>query len=143
MEGSPLRFGIIGLGFASTYTIPALATHPRVQIVAGADPRPQARARFAREFDGDVYETADELCASPRVDAVYIATPNELHAEHVAIAAEHGKHVIVEKPMAITMDQCQAMIAAAERNGVVLMCGHTHAFDPPIRAMRALVRSGE
>jgi len=143
MEGPPLRFGIIGLGFASTYTIPALATHPRVQIVAGADPRPQARARFAREFDGDAYETAAELCASPRVDAVYIATPNELHAEQVAIAAEHRKHVIVEKPMAITMDQCEATIAAAERNRVVLMCGHTHAFDPPIRAMRALVRSGE
>src|SRR5438874_4833039 len=98
-----LRFGIIGLGFASTYTIPALATHPRVQVAAGADLRPQALARFAEEFEAETYQSVEELCASSRVDAVYISTPNEMHAEHVAIAAEHGKHVIVEKPMAITM----------------------------------------
>jgi phthalate 4,5-cis-dihydrodiol dehydrogenase len=140
---SRLRLGIIGLGFASTYTIPALATYPRVRITAGADVRPPALARFGQEFEAETFQQVAELCASPQVDAVYISTPNHLHAEHVLLAAEHGKHIIVEKPMAITMEQCQAMVAAAERNGVVLMCGHTHAFDPPIRAMRALVRSGE
>jgi phthalate 4,5-cis-dihydrodiol dehydrogenase len=61
----------------------------------------------------------------------------------VIAAAEHGKHIIVEKPMAITVEQCEAMVATAERAGVILMCGHTHAYDPPIREMRRLVRSGQ
>jgi len=71
-----------------------------------------------------------------------VATPNELHGRHVITAANCGKHVIVEKPMALSMEECEAMNEAAERNGIKLLCGHTHSFDPPIRKMRAIVKSG-
>jgi phthalate 4,5-cis-dihydrodiol dehydrogenase len=142
MRQRPLRIGIIGLGFASTYTIPALAANERVAISAASDLRPTAREHFERQFGGETFERVADLCANPNVDAVYISTPPELHAEHAIAAAEAGKHIIVEKPMAITQEQCEAMIAAADRAGVVLMVGHTHAYDPPIRAMRSLVKSG-
>src|SRR5207247_1757737 len=58
-------------------------------------------------------------------------------------AAKHKKHVIVEKPMALSLEECEAMNDAAEKNGVNLLCGHTHSFDPPIRKIREIVKSGE
>lgn len=111
--------------------------------MAAADGRPAALQRFEAEYEGETFETVEALCASPNVDVVYVATPNFLHAEHVVMAAEHGKHVIVEKPMALSVEQCTAMVAAADRNGVQLVCGHTHSFNPPIRRLRELVQSGE
>jgi phthalate 4,5-cis-dihydrodiol dehydrogenase len=139
---APLRFGIAGLGVASTQILPYLARHPHARVVAAADVRPAALEQFAREFQAETFRSVEDLCRSPNVDAVYVCTPNHLHAEHVILAAEHRKHIIVEKPMALTLAECEAMNAAAERNGVHLLCGHTHSFDPPIRKMREIVRSG-
>jgi phthalate 4,5-cis-dihydrodiol dehydrogenase len=85
----------------------------------------------------------DELCRDPEVDVVYIATPHQFHAPHAVAAAEHGKHIILEKPMALTLADCDAIIGAAELAGVHLVVGHTHAFDPAVRAMRAIVQNGE
>src|SRR4051794_2840914 len=138
-----LRFGIAGLGVASTQILPYLLNNPQARIVAAADVRPGALEQFARDFGGETFLSVEDLCKSPNVDALYVCTPNHLHAEHVIMAAEHKKHVIVEKPMALTLDQCEAMNAVAERNGMYLLCGHTHSFDPPIRKMREIVRSGE
>jgi len=139
----PLRIGIAGLGIASGYTLPAFAAHPRTQVTAAADTRPAALQRFEAEYEGETFEDVEALCASPNVDVVYVATPNFMHAEHATMAAEHGKHVIVEKPMALNVEQCAAIIAAADRNRVQLVCGHTHSFNPPIRRLRELVQGGE
>ena len=76
------------------------------------------------------------------LDAVYIATPTELHAEHAGLAFAAGKHVLTEKPMAIRLEEAQAMIAAAERAGVSLVVGHAHGYDRPIQAMREIITSG-
>jgi phthalate 4,5-cis-dihydrodiol dehydrogenase len=138
-----LRFGLIGLGGAAMQMLPSLMAHPRVRIVACADLNSHARACFAADFGAAAYDCADALCADRAVDAVYIATPHHLHRSHAVAAAEAGKHIIVEKPMALTLEDCDAMIAAAERNGVRLVVGHTHSFDPPIRTMREIIRSGE
>ncbi len=138
-----MRFGIAGLGIASTQILPEFANRPHLQVTAAADPRPEGRAKFERQYGGRAFETVEAMCQSGDVDAVYVCTPNHLHAEHVIAAAEHGKHAIVEKPMALTLEECEAMNQAAERNGVKLLCGHTHSFDPPVRKMRELVRSGE
>ena len=83
------------------------------------------------------------MCASSNVDAVYVATPNQLHAQHAIAAANHKKHVIVGKPMALSIDECEAMNEAAKKNRVDLLCGHTHSFDPPVRKIREIVKSGE
>ncbi len=138
-----LRFGIAGLGIASTAIIPEFAGRPHLQLTAAADIRREGLEKFAREYGGETYTSVAEMCASPNVDAVYVCSPNHLHAEHVITAAEHGKHVIVEKPMALTLDECERMNRAAEANGMKLLCGHTHSFDPPIRKMREIVAGGE
>src|SRR5258707_15717889 len=80
---------------------------------------------------------------APAVSVVYIATPHQYHAEHAVLAAQHGKHVILEKPMALTLAGCDAILAAVERHKVHLIVGHTHAFDPAMRAMRDIIARGE
>ena len=138
-----LRFGIAGLGTASTAILPEIVAHPHMKVTAAADPRREALGKFASQFGGETYESVEAMCKSPNVDAVFVCTPNHLHAEHTITAAEHGKQVIVEKPMALTLDECAAMIAATERNGVRLLVGHTHGFDAPVRAMARIIHSGE
>jgi phthalate 4,5-cis-dihydrodiol dehydrogenase len=114
-----------------------------VQLTAAADPNPEARARFEADFGGTTYATAAELCASPGVDAVYIASPHQFHAADVLTAARNGKHAIVEKPMALTVEECRAMTDAAESNGIVHVVGHSAGFNPTIKMIREIVASGE
>ena len=83
------------------------------------------------------------MCASRDVDAVYIATPHQWHRDNVLTAAAARKHIVVEKPMALSVDDCEVMVQAAELAGVHLIVGHTHSFDPPILKMREIIRSGE
>lgn len=138
-----LRLGIAGLGMGAGRVIPEIAELPFMRLTAGADVRRHALDVFQEEFGAEVYENVEEMCQSPNVDAVYVATPHEYHAEHTIIALRNQKHVIVEKPMALSVDECEAMNGAAEENGVRLLCGHTHSFDPPVRKMAEVVRSGE
>lgn len=120
---------------------PALA-NPKVAIVAGADPRAEARARFSAEYSAPAVATVEELCENRQVEAVYIATPHEFHAEHVLTAARHGKHILVEKPMALSDRECRLMISQAATAGVQLVVGHSHSFDLPARRTRELIASG-
>ncbi|MEO8537225.1 MAG: Gfo/Idh/MocA family oxidoreductase [Betaproteobacteria bacterium] len=136
------RWGVAGLGRAFSLMLPTFVADDRVLLVAAADPRAEARARFASEFGADVYDSVEAMCASPAIDVVYVATPHELHAEHAALAASNGKHVLVEKPMALSVDDCTRMIDAARRAGVALVVGHSHSFDAPIGRARALIESG-
>ena len=122
--------------------LPTFAGHPRTRIVAAADPRAEARAQFARDFGGATYGTVAELCADPVVDAVYLGTPHQFHAEHVVAAAAHRKHILVEKPMALTLSECATMIDAARAAGVQLIVGHSHSFDAPYQRARELIESG-
>ncbi len=136
-----LRVGVAGLGRAFTLMMPTLTADPRVELVAAAEPRPEARARFATEFGGRVYASVEALCADAGVDVVYVATPHQLHADHVEAAAAGGKHVLVEKPIAITLDECRRMIDAVERANVRLIVGHSHSFDAPIVRAREIIAS--
>jgi phthalate 4,5-cis-dihydrodiol dehydrogenase len=74
---------------------------------------------------------------------VYIGTPHHLHRDHAILAAEAGKHIVIEKPLGLTLAECDEVIAAVERNNIHLIVGHTHAFDPAVRVMRRLIASGE
>lgn len=137
-----LKLGAVGLGRAFTLMLPTFRADPRVRLVAGTDPRPKAGAALAAEFGARIHADVESLCADPNVDLVYIATPHQHHARHARIAAAHGKHVLVEKPMAITLDECDAMIAAAAAAGVHLIVGHSHSFDRPYLRARAIIESG-
>jgi phthalate 4,5-cis-dihydrodiol dehydrogenase len=139
---TPLRLGVAGLGRAFSVMLPTFNRHPAVKLVAAADPRPEARKRFADEFSASAYDTVAELCTDPAVDAVYIATPHQFHGEHATLAARAGKHLLIEKPMALTLTDCKAIVDAARRSGVQVVVGHSHSFDSPVRHLRSLVESG-
>ncbi len=138
-----LRMGMAGLGVASTQILPSVARLAHIKIAAAVDVRKEAMGKFREEYGGDTFDTVEDMCKSDKIDFIYIATPNDLHAEHVITAAKHGKHAIVEKPMALSIEQSEAMNDAAEKYGTKLLCGHTHSFDPPIRKMREIVKNGE
>jgi phthalate 4,5-cis-dihydrodiol dehydrogenase len=137
-----LRIGVAGLGRGFTVMLPTFTADPRVALVAAADSRTEARRQFAADFAGASYGTVEELCADPAVEAVYVATPHQFHAEHAVLAAKHGKHLLVEKPMALTLAECGTIIEAARGAGVHLVVGHSHSFDAPVAKLRALVASG-
>lgn len=139
----PLRFGVLGLGRAGVAMLPALRTHPHAAVAAAGDLNPTARAQFTRDFEVPAYDSAEALCASPEVDVVYVATPHQFHAEHCLLAATHGKHIVVEKPLALTLGDCDAIIDAVDRAGVSLIVGHTASYNPTVGAARAIIRSGE
>ena len=138
-----LRIGMIGIGVGGAEILPAMDSMDSIELVAGADLVPATLATFrARYPEARTYPSARELCEDADVDAVWIATPNRFHAEHAILAAEHGKHIVVEKPMATTLADAARMVEAAERHGVKMLAGHTRAFTTPIRALRRLIESG-
>jgi phthalate 4,5-cis-dihydrodiol dehydrogenase len=138
-----LRLGVAGLGRAFSVMLPTFTGDARVSLVAAADRRPEARQRFAADFGGKSYEAVEDLCADPAIDVVYVATPHQFHAQHAALAASHGKHLLIEKPIALTLDDCTAIIAAARSAGVQLVVGHSHSLDAPVQRLHELIASGE
>lgn len=142
-DPAPIGLGIAGLGMAGAVMVQAAAAHSGYVLRAAADPHPAPRAAFAGDFNAAVYDDIGALCADPTVEVVYIATPHQFHAPHAILAAQHGKHIILEKPMALTLDDCDAIVAAVDKAHVHLIVGHTHGFDPAIRAMRRIVAQGE
>ena len=130
---SHLRIGVIGLGRAGAMMLGAMAGHPGIHVTAAADLHRSHLDRFQEDFGGLAFDDAESLCASPEIDVVYIGSPHEFHADHAVLAAARGKHVLVEKPMALTLEDCDRMIEAADRAGVVLIVGHTASFNPASR----------
>jgi phthalate 4,5-cis-dihydrodiol dehydrogenase len=138
-----LHLGVAGLGRAFTVMLPTLAADPRIALVAGADLRAEARQRFAADFFAKSYATVEELCADPAVEAIYVATPHQHHARHAVLAAKHGKHLLIEKPIALSLPECATIIEVAKHAGVHLVVGHSHSFDAPIARLHTLIASGE
>lgn len=142
MAGRQIRLGVAGLGRAFTLMLPTFAADPRIALAAATDLRPEARQRFEADFGAPTYDMIEALCDDPDVDAVYVATPHQMHAAHVVAAAKRGKHVLVEKPIAIRLEECRTMIEAVRRAGVQLVVGHSHSFNAPILHARKLIDSG-
>jgi len=98
---------------------------------------------FCKDFNAKAYTTIDELCADPAVEVVYIASPHQFHAEHVRIAATAGKHILVEKPLAIDLDDCSSIVDTIDASSVSLIVGHSHSFNGPVLHARRLLQSGQ
>ena len=139
----PVRLGLAGLGLAGAFMIRAAAIHPHFVLAAAMDPQPAPRQAFSQRFAARVYDDFRGLCEDPDVEAVYISSPHQFHAEQAIAALAHDKHVLVEKPLALTVDECDAVVAAQDRTGLNVIVGHTHAFDPNIREMHRIIASGE
>ena len=130
------------MGSAARQLLPAVEKVAGIRVAAICDPLAEVREPVAARYGVPGVADVDALLAL-EVDAVYVATPTDLHVEHVIAAARAGKHVLCEKPMATTLDEAQAMIDAADRAGVVFNVGHSHSYDEPYRAICELVASGE
>ncbi len=139
-----VRWGIIGCGqIAYDKAIPALAAAENAELAALCDPdqarleRAQAAAPQARS-----YAEVEALLNDPSIEAVYIGTPNHLHASLTIQAAEARKHVLVEKPMAMNAQEGREMVVAAERAGIKLMVAYMTLFNPAYQAAKRVVESG-
>jgi len=137
-----LKLGIAGLGNAGQAVLRDLPAISEVVLGAVADVREKAVAACrAKNPHAEVHSSVEAMCQSRNIDAVWIATPNECHAVHAVAAANGGKHIICEKPMALSLSECDRMIEAAAKNRVQLLM-HSKAGDPPIRKMREVITSG-
>ena len=141
----PLRIGVIGTGsIAAGAHLPAIAKlRGLLELVAVADVRPEVARFVGQTYGVDAYEDYRELLARDDVDLVDICTPEFLHAEQTIAAAEAGKHVHCEKPMASSVAEADAMIAACRRAGVRLMIGHSRRFTPRYIQIKAAIDAGE
>jgi predicted dehydrogenase len=139
-----VRIALFGSGWIMDYHARGVLEHARGELVAAANWRPESLAALA-ERHGIPRTTGDwrELAADPSIDAVVIGTPNALHAPQAIACLEAGKHVLVEKPMARTLAEAEAMNAAAAASGASLMVAHCWRFHPDVRALRGRIERGE
>ncbi len=144
MQMQPVRVGIAGLGFGSTEFLPVLEKMPELKLVAAADLRPQAREAFAERYDARTYESVEDLCRDPDVEAIWISTPEEFHAEHSMMAVRQGKHVLIRKPMGLNMDECQRILDEAAKTKVkILAGGQTQGTNHLVAAIRRMLINRE
>ena len=139
-----IGIGVIGCGaIAREAHLPNYASHPGATLVAVADIDEGRAQEAAGKFNvPNVYTDYRQLLERSDIQAVSVCTPNALHAEQTMAAARAGKHVLCEKPMAVTIGQAEDMIAAVEEAGVQLMVGFTHRFYPFNQKARELIADG-
>ncbi|MBI5473727.1 MAG: Gfo/Idh/MocA family oxidoreductase [Ignavibacteriae bacterium] len=141
---SKVRYGIIGFGrFADKTIAPAIRQSPNSELVAIQN-RSLAKAQSGAAEHGApfAFDTAADIVAHPNVDAVFIVSPNSCHCQETILAAEAGKHVLCEKPMALNVTECERMITACAKNNVKLSVGQMVRLSPLVERMKHLVRSG-
>jgi len=142
---SILKWGLIGCGdIAQKRVAPALRDLSNCELLSIARSRPDLAESFANQFGARKWYSAwQELLADSDIDAVYIATPVHLHAAQTIAAAESGKHVLCEKPMAMNVKECDEMIAACRANNVKLGVAYYRRFYPVIDRIKSVIASGE
>lgn len=138
-----IKVAVIGCGSISKYRhIPEYAMNPNVELVAFCDLITERAASYADTYKAKAYTDYKQLLAEVKPDAVSVCLPNYLHAEVSIAAANAGAHVLVEKPMAVTVEEGEAMIAAARKNNVYLMVGHNQRLMPPHMKAKELLATG-
>ncbi|GAB7055411.1 MULTISPECIES: Gfo/Idh/MocA family protein [unclassified Paenibacillus] len=139
-----IRVAVIGCGaIAQRRHIPEYAVNPNVELVAFCDPIPDRAQMCAEPYSAQAFTDYEDMLREVKPDAVSVCTPNILHAPATIAAANAGAHVLVEKPIAATEEEAQAMIEAARRNGVYLMVGHNQRLMPPHRKAKEILQSGK
>lgn len=138
-----LKIGILGCGkITEVRHAPEYTENPNTRIDLWYDAVPERAKLMAEQFGGKVCESAEELLASD-LDAVSVCVANVYHADMTIKALNAGKHVLCEKPMAVSLAECEAMVAAAAASGKHLMIGHNQRFAPAHQKTRELIEAGE
>ena len=138
-------FAVVGLGHISEHAVlPAFRHAQKSRLVALVSSDPNKAKRFAAKFKARrffTYDCYDECLRDPEIDAVYIATNNGSHLDFTVRAAAAGKHVLCEKPLANTTDECRQMVEACRKNNVYLMTAYRKYFEPAALDLKKLVTS--
>jgi predicted dehydrogenase len=138
----PTGIGIIGCGRIGERHAEAYSSMEYAKLIGFADVDRSRSATLASRFSVEDFASAEELIMDDAVEAISICTPNMLHTDYAIAAVEAGKHILVEKPLATTVADCEKITKAAEKAGVVAMVGHTHRFYPSNRAVKKLLDEG-
>ena len=138
-----LRLCVIGCGaFARTFAKSLVDARDRVELYFASRDYSRAQA-YAAEFGGaEAFGSYDEAAADSRVEALYICTPHDLHLEHARLAANAKKHILLEKPIARTVDEAREIISAANEGGVKLMVAENYRFMAPVQEAKRIIESG-
>lgn len=137
-----LKLGVAGIGTEGQAVLRDAEKYGDVELTAVADLRPEALATVQKRYPNvEPFTSIEAMCEQGEVDAVWIATPSEYHSAHTIVVAERGKNIVLEKPMALTLDDCERALDAVEQNGAQLLM-HSHASDQPVRKMREIIESG-
>lgn len=139
MPEKQLRFAIVGCGVISPTHARSIEELPDAQLVALCDILPEKAHELAQAYPADVYEDYRQLLERDDIDVVVVLTPSGLHAGVGIDAAKAGKHVLVEKPMDVTLDSADALIRACREAGVKLSVISQHRFDPAVAALKKAV----
>lgn len=142
-SNAAIKLGVCGLGRAFMLMLPTLLRDERIELVAAADPRVEARQRFETEIGGLAFERIENLCALPDIEAVYVASPHEMHLAHAKTVALSGKALLLEKPMALTVEDSLGIVDAVDKAGTVCVIGPSHSFDEPYMQASRMLNSGE
>ena len=143
MKSRQLHIGVMGCGNIARQFVAAVATSPHVKVAAAASRDLAKAAEFAGAFGlARHYGNYDALLADPALDIIYVALPNSMHVEWVVKAAQSGKHVLSEKPLALTLREAETMFAAARQAGVMLLEAYPYWFQPQTRDMLDIIHSG-
>ena len=143
MADRPVQIGVAGCGASVWMFGPALASQEGVQACAWMDPNEEAARAAADQYGGQAFTEYVDLLNHPGLDAVLIASPTWMHMPQTVAAAQAGKHVLCEKPMAPTLSEARTMIQACQESGVLLMLGFMKRFTPAFQAVRDMIASGE
>jgi len=139
-----LGWGILGTARINRALIPPLQASPRNRLIAVASRTPEKASAYAAEWKiPRAHGSYDELLADPEIDVVYISLPNALHAEWTIRAAEAGKHVLCEKPLAIRVEEVDAVIAASTKARVVVAEAFMYRHHPQTAEVRQMVARGD
>ena len=136
-----MGFGIVGCGMIANFHAKAIR-EAGGELVACYDQVQAAAEKLADTYDCRAYRSLDELLADPQVEIVTVGTPSGAHLDPAVAAAEAGKHIIVEKPLEVTLQRCDAIIAAAEKSGVVLSTVFPSRFHPSSMRLKEAVEQG-
>ncbi|NLO73014.1 MAG: Gfo/Idh/MocA family oxidoreductase [candidate division WS1 bacterium] len=140
---SAINFGIIASGGMARSWARGFEKVPDAALAGTWDPDPAQAQGLVEEFGGQVYPSLEGLLEDPAIEAVVVVSPNPFHAEQTIAAAHAGKHVITEKPMALTLEDCDAMIATCQEAGVLLMVGQVLRYITPFGGCLEMVRRGD
>lgn len=140
---SQVRVGLNGCGGMGKSLISQLVTIEEAKLVAGADCFGESRDKFAEQYNVPMFESLTDMLANAELDAVIVATPNNFHAPHTVEAAGAGKHVFCEKPMALTLADCDAMINACKQANVKLQIGQVLRYLPDFAKALEMIEAGQ